>query len=77
MDNDEQIRAEAASQAIEKTIQMVEEALGGTFPRENSPTDSRDIMIDILRSTRQKKRSERGVPDRGSLRERIKDLSKR
>ena len=70
MDNDEQIRAEAASQAIEKTIQMVEEALGVKFPRGNIPTDSRDIMIDILRS-------ERGVPDgrNESLGERIRDLS--
>ena len=52
MDYDEQrIRAEAASQGIEKTIQVVEEALRIEFPRGITPSESRDIMGAILRSS--------------------------
>lgn len=52
MDNDEQrIRAVAASQAIEKTIQVVEDALEVKFPRGISPSESREIMKNILRSS--------------------------
>jgi hypothetical protein len=43
------IRKESASQAIEKTIQAVERALGIEFPRGDTPTESRDIMTQILR----------------------------
>jgi len=57
MDYDEQrIRAEAASQAIEKTIQVVEEALDVKFSRGIRPSESRDIMREILWSMRRKKR---------------------
>ena len=44
------IRKEAASQAIENTIQAVEEGLGTKFPRGSTPSQSRDIMKSILRS---------------------------
>lgn len=43
------IRKEAASQAIINTIQAVERALGIEFPRGDTPTESRDIMTQILR----------------------------
>lgn len=48
--NAEDIRQEAASQAIENTIQAVEEALGVQFPRGNTPTESRENMKYILRA---------------------------
>lgn len=44
----QRIRQEAASQAIEKTIQAVEEGLNTTFPRGGTPSDSRDMMKTIL-----------------------------
>ena len=46
------IRKEAASQAIENTIQAVEDGLGTKFPRGSTPTESRTIMRNILRSGR-------------------------
>lgn len=44
------IRQEAASQGIEKTIQAVEGALGTIFQRGSFPSESRDIMAEVLRS---------------------------
>ena len=46
------IRKEAASQAIENTIQAVEDGLGIKFPRGSTPSQSRDIMKSILRTKR-------------------------
>ena len=43
------IRKEAASQAIEKTIRTVEEALDIEFPRGTTPTESRELMEHELR----------------------------
>ena len=48
--NTENIRKEAASQAIKNTIQVVEEALGVKFPRGSTPTESRENMKQILRA---------------------------
>ena len=52
--NAEDIRQEAASQAIENTIQAVEEALDIQLPRRDTPTESRDIMTEFLRFLRGK-----------------------
>ena len=49
-DLENRIRKQAASQAIENTIQAVEDGLGIRFPRGSTPTDSRNIMQSILRS---------------------------
>lgn len=46
---EEDIRKEAASQAIENTIQAVERALDTEFPRGDNPTESRGIMEQMLR----------------------------
>ena len=46
------IRMEAASQAIENTIQAVEAGLDTRFPRGSTPTESRNIMQTILRPGR-------------------------
>ena len=51
-DLENRIRKQAASQAIENTIQAVEDGLGIRFPRGSTPTDSRNIMQSILRSKR-------------------------
>lgn len=51
-DWERRIRMEAASQAIENTIQAVEDGLGTKFPRGNTPSESRIIMQNILRSGR-------------------------
>ena len=51
-DLENRIRMEAASQAIENTIQAVEAGMGVRFPRGNTPTESRNIMERILRSRR-------------------------
>ena len=51
-DRENHIRMEAASQAIENTIQAVEDGLGTKFPRGSTPTESRRIMRSILRSGR-------------------------
>ena len=51
-DWEKRIRKEAASQAIENTIQAVEDGLGTKFPRRATPTESRNIMQNILRSGR-------------------------
>ena len=51
-DWENRIRMEAASQAIENTIQAVEVGLGTKFPRGNTPTESRNIMRSILQSRR-------------------------
>lgn len=45
---EQRIRAESASRAIEKTIQSVEQGLAVKFPRGSSPTESREIMRNIL-----------------------------
>lgn len=45
----ERIRKEAASQAIHKTIRLVEQRLNIEVPRVGSPTDNRDLMIEIIR----------------------------
>ena len=47
-DLDNRIRMEAASQAIENTIQAVENALDTKFPRGDTPTESRNIMRSML-----------------------------
>lgn len=44
----ERIRKEAASQGIENTIQAVEDGLGVTFPRGDTPSESRSIMVGII-----------------------------
>ena len=41
---EQRIRKEATSQAIEKTIQAVETGLGTAIPRETTPSESRNIM---------------------------------
>ncbi len=41
--------ARAASMAIRKTIRNVEEALGIAFPRGGSPSEDRDMMVEVLR----------------------------
>ena len=46
----EKIRKEAASQAIHKTIKMLETELGIEFPRGNTPSESREIMVEIIGS---------------------------
>ena len=51
-DRENRIRMEAASQAIENTIQAVESGMGLRFPRGSTPTESRSIMQRILRSQR-------------------------
>ncbi len=45
---EQRIRKEAASQAINKTIQLTGERLDIVFPPGVTPSDSRDIMIEIL-----------------------------
>ena len=37
-----------ASRGIENTIQAVEEGLGASFPRGSTPSESREIMKEIL-----------------------------
>ena len=44
----ETIRKEASSMTIHKTIAMVEEASGVKFPRGGTPSESRQIMVDII-----------------------------
>ena len=44
----EHTRKEASSKTIYKTIYMVETALGIEFPRGNTPSESREIMIETL-----------------------------
>ena len=44
-----QIRKQASSQTIYKTIQMVEQRLDIEIPRVGSPTENRDLMIEIIR----------------------------
>ena len=51
-DRENRIRKEATSQAIENTIQAVEDGLGTNFPRGSTPTESRNIMRSILQSRR-------------------------
>ena len=51
-DWERRIRMEAASQAIENTIQAVEAGLGTKFPRGSTPAESRNIMQSILQSKR-------------------------
>ena len=46
----QRIRKEAASQAIYVTIGMVEDALGVPFPRGQTPSESRELMLNILGS---------------------------
>ena len=51
-DWENRIRMETAGQAIENTIQSVEDGLGPKFPRGDTPTESRNIMRSILQSRR-------------------------
>ena len=46
----EKIRKESASQAIYKTIAMLEMELGIEFPRGRTPSESREIMVEIIGS---------------------------
>ena len=41
-----------ASRGIENTIQAVEEGLGTSFPRGRTPSESREIMKEILSRAR-------------------------
>ena len=50
MQREERIRMEAASQAINRTIQMMEAGLNIRFPRVGTPTENRDAMIEELRN---------------------------
>ena len=50
------IRAAASSRTIEITIQGVESATGRNFPRGSTPSESRDIMNDILRRDYRRRR---------------------
>lgn len=55
--NEARIRGEASSRSIHKTIRMMETKLGMAFPRGETPSESRAIMIEriavlIPRSTR-------------------------
>lgn len=51
--------AEAASRAIYNTISMVEDAVGITFPRGSTPSESRAIMVQMLRSRASRERKRR------------------
>lgn len=51
-ERENRIRMEAASRAIENTIQAVEAGMGIRFPRGSTPSESRNIMRSILRSQR-------------------------
>ena len=46
----EKIRKESASQAIYKTIKMLETELGIEFPCGRTPSQSREIMVEIIGS---------------------------
>lgn len=46
----ERIRMEASSKTIHKTIRKMETASGIRFPRGNTPTESLDLMIDMIAS---------------------------
>ena len=46
------IRKEAASQAIERTMQAIEQALGTKFPRIGTPTQNRAMMCQLLQRRR-------------------------
>ena len=46
----EQIRQEAASQAINKTIRLISEGTKIQFPTAGTPSENRAAMIEILRS---------------------------
>ena len=48
-DSEAVIRQEAASQAINKTIRLVEQRLDIEVPRVGTPTQNRDEMIETLR----------------------------
>lgn len=45
-----QIRQEAASQAINKTIRLISEGTKIPFPTGGTPSENRSAMIEILRS---------------------------
>ena len=47
---EERIRKEAASQAINKTIRLMAIRLNIPFPSVGTPTDYRDLMIEIIKS---------------------------
>ena len=46
--NEDRIRGDASSRSIHKTIKMVETRLGIELPRGNTPSESRDIMVETL-----------------------------
>ena len=48
--DEQQIRQEAASQAINKTIRLISERTNIPFPTVGTPSENRDAMIEILRS---------------------------
>ena len=45
-----QIRAEAASKSIYTTIRLVEQRLNIKIPLVGTPSENRDLMIEIIRS---------------------------
>ena len=47
---EQQIRQEAASQAINKTIRLISERTNIPFPTVGTPSENRDAMIEILRN---------------------------
>ena len=46
----DRIRKESASRAIHKTIRMIERELEIEFPRGDTPSESREIMVKTLGS---------------------------
>ena len=46
--NETRIRKEASSRSIHTTIRMMETRLGLAFPRGETPSESRDIMIEMI-----------------------------
>ena len=47
---EDRIRKEAASQAIKKTIRLMGMRLNIQFPSVGTPTEDRDLMIEIIKS---------------------------
>lgn len=46
---EQRIRTEAASQAINKTIRLMSERTGIPFPSVGTPSEDRDVMIEIIK----------------------------
>ena len=49
-DSLESAYAAGASTAIRKTVRVVEDSLGTTFPRGDTPSKDRELMARVLRS---------------------------